>query len=75
MSQEKDLELQGVLVTETPNAILVKKLPTSADEYWVPRSQIGYMRKSVVDGWKMKRIVFTAPEWLVEKSQMWELVP
>lgn len=72
MSREKDPELRGVLLRETDAAILVCKDANSA-QHWIPRSQIGYLRKDKVLAGTL--VVFTLPEWLIEKKQCWELVP
>lgn len=72
MSRDKDLECRGVLRRETPGAILVMK-DAGSPEHWIPRSQIGYMRKDFGPGSTM--VVFTLPEWLIEEKQCWDLVP
>ena len=72
MSRDKDPECRGRLIRETDAAIQVGNYKTS-ETWWIPRSQIGYMRKSSVkDGMD---VVFTLPEWLIEKKQCWDLVP
>lgn len=73
MTREKDPECRGILVSETPNAICVRASNKTA-LHWIPRSQIGYMRKQPASGGGTE-VVFTCPEWLLEKGQMWELVP
>jgi hypothetical protein len=76
MSREKDPECRGVLIRETDGAILVaKSLAAQSAEFWIPRSQIGYLRKTKREGGEAVDVVFTAPEWLIEKKQCWELVP
>jgi len=78
MSREKDPECRAVLLEETPNAIRVKAMAKSisapSPTWWVPRSQIGYMRKDKTEGGPTF-VVFTCPEWLIESKQMWQLVP
>ena len=74
MSRDKDPECRGLLLGETDNAINVCKDSESDDNYWIPRSQVGYMRKGK-DSVGNDTIVFTCPEWLIEKKQCWELVP
>jgi hypothetical protein len=72
MSRDKDPECRGTLLRETANAILVCKNANSP-QHWIPRSQIGYMRKDkLLAG---TAVVFTLPEWLIEEKQCWELVP
>jgi hypothetical protein len=82
MSREKDMECRAMLLDETPNAIHVCTLHSSigCESWWIPRSQIGYMRKDKVDapfadGGANTHVVFTCPEWFIEKKQCWELVP
>lgn len=78
MSREKDPECRGYLVRETDSAMLVRKMIHTAPdetEYWIPRSQIGYCRKTYDAMSDATEIVFTIPEWLIEKKQCWELVP
>lgn len=72
MSRDKDPECRGLLTGETANAIKVKNEKTGA-EHWIPRSQIGYLRKDK-EGEKT-RVVFSLPEWMIEKKQCWDLVP
>jgi hypothetical protein len=72
MSREKDPECRGFLEDETPNAIRVGHAE-SGQSWWIPRSQIGYMRKEPVAAGT--QVIFTLPEWLIEKKQCWELVP
>lgn len=84
MSREKDPECRAILLDETANAIHVchTNRPVHGKGWWIPRSQIGYMRKeraelhlangSTID---LTHVVFTCPEWLIEKKQCWELVP
>ena len=81
MSREKDPECRGTLLGETANAIHVCKsgpLNGAAPEsWWIPRSQIGYMRIDRAphdDATKADAVVFTLPEWLIEKKQCWDLV-
>ncbi len=71
-----------MLLDETPNAIHVCKIhsPIGGESWWIPRSQISYMRKDKVgsplgDGIANTHVVFTLPEWLIEKKQCWSLVP
>ena len=75
MSRDKDPECRGLLLDETPNAYLIcsNKL-TAVERWWIPRSQVGYCRKTKLAGGDTE-IVFTMPEWLIEKKQCWELVP
>lgn len=82
MPRDKDPECRGLLMRETDAAILVCALhsPVGGESWWIPRSQIGYMRKDKVDspfagGGTNTHITFTVPEWLLEKKQCWELVP
>lgn len=80
MSRERDPECRAMLLHETPNAIRVCKLnsPVNGEAWWIPRSEIGYMRKTGVDapgGTSHTHVTFTLPEWLIEKKQCWELVP
>ncbi len=72
MPRDKDPELRARLLRETDAAIEVQKLG-GVLTWWIPRSQIGYMRKDKTD--TGTNVVFTLPEWLVEKKQCWELVP
>lgn len=73
MSREKDPECRGVLMGETDNAICVAK-ERHGSTHWIPRSQIGYMRKDTMANGSID-VVFTVPEWLLEKKQAWDLVP
>lgn len=63
MSREKDPECRGLIIAETANAIKVKNEKTG----------VGYLRKDK-DGEKT-RVVFTLPEWMIEKKQCWDLMP
>lgn len=78
MSRDKDPECRGFLVAESAAAICVtKQIPASGGHtksWWIPRSQIGYLRKTRREDGAVE-IVFTVPEWLLEKKQCWELVP
>ncbi len=77
MSREKDPECRGVLVTETPNALLVRGPKNGMGvswEHWIPRSQIGYLRKTAREDGGTD-LVFTVPEWLLEKKGAWDLAP
>jgi hypothetical protein len=74
VSRDKDPECRGVLIRESPAAICVAKMPLGAEEHWIPRSQIGYLRKTHLPSGTTE-VVFTVPEWLIEKKQCWELVP
>ena len=76
------LECRAVLLAETPLAIQVQRMPHAPgacrggpEQYWVPRSQIGYLRKTINNEANRTDIVFTCPEWLIEKGGFWELVP
>lgn len=70
----KDPECRAILMAETDAAICVTKDRFVEAKFWVPRSQIGYLRKTArADGGV--DIVFTVPEWLIEKKEMWDLVP
>lgn len=64
--------LRAILVNETPNAILVKKAVLD-EPVWIPRSQIGYMKKTPENAGTT--VEFTVPEWLVEKKDLWSMVP
>lgn len=81
MSRDKDPECRGYLAAETENAILVSKnnpVTVGQETWWIPRSQIGYLRKTEIERGQTyvhTEIVFTIPEWLIEKKQCWELVP
>ena len=73
MSRGKDPECRGKLLEESDAAICVRET-NGAQYWWIPRSQVGYCRKTkLADG--TTEIVFTIPEWLIEKKQCWELVP
>lgn len=78
MSRDKDPECRGYLARETENAILVCRGGSAQGEtnWWISKSQIGYRRtdRATLAG-KMDYVVFTIPEWLIEKKQCWELVP
>jgi len=74
VSREKDPECRGVLIQESAGAICVAKQDLGATVYWIPRSQIGYLRKTHLPSGTTE-VVFTVPEWLIEKKQCWELVP
>ena len=77
MSDRKDLECRGLLWDETPNAILVTRETAvgGGQTWWIPKSQIGYRRttQSVTPGGR-PHVVFTLPEWLIEKKECWDLV-
>lgn len=71
-----DLKLRGRIFNETDNAIQIGKTPESTELFWIPKSQIGYKKKTP-DQDPMRNlpyIEFTLPEWLVEKKQIWDLV-
>lgn len=73
MSRSDQAECRALLMGETDAAICVCK-DRQSENFWFPRSQIGYMRKdNAPDG--SVNVVFTCPEWLVEKKQAWGLVP
>lgn len=76
MSREKDPECRGLLAASSISAIRVIKAGSgdNHERHWIPRSQIGYMRKTVLPSGATE-VVFTVPEWLIEKGQFWELVP
>lgn len=67
------LTCRGFLVEERENAIEVCKHQQGGFSWWIPRSQIGYLKKSPGTPWS--EIEFTLPEWLVEKKDLWSLVP
>lgn len=73
MSREKDPECRGILLSETEGALCVAKGPNQST-FWIPRSQIGYLRIDRSPE-EFPTIVFTCPEWLLEKKEMWSLVP
>ena len=75
MPQEKDPTCRGRLIKRTDQALLVGKSDYKDGDatWWLPRSQIGYMKIS--EALPFAVIEFTAPEWLIEKKQFWELVP
>jgi hypothetical protein len=82
MSRDKDPECRAMLLGKTDDAIHVCKrgLLNGAppESWWIPRSQIGYMRidrAGPEDPLAVDSVVFTLPEWLIEKKQCWELVP
>ncbi len=78
MSRNKDPECRAYLVRETDDAILVCKGGSAQGEtnWWIPKSQIGYRRTDRLhETGKMDFVVFTIPEWLIEKKQCWELCP
>lgn len=66
-------ECRALLLQEREKAIEVQKLG-GVFTWWIPRSEIGYLRKTRREDGKTE-IVFTLPEWLVEKSGCWDLVP
>ncbi len=72
MSRPDQAECRGLILHETANAIQVCK-ERGGDSWWIPRSQIGYLRRTKGDG--LDHVVFTVPEWLVEEKQLWPLVP
>lgn len=76
MSREKDTECRAILVGESSAAICVvpNGVKNMKARHWIPRSQIGYLRKTKRDD-GAHDVVFTLPEWLIEKKQCWELVP
>lgn len=74
MPRDKDPECRGLLLRQTDSAIMVKPLAGRLQiEHWIPRSQVGYMRTTKRDDGGTD-IVFTVPEWLLEKKQAWDLV-
>ncbi len=78
MARDKDLECRGILVGETDNAICVRKdgSPPRGENWYIPRSQIGYLRKDIpLKSHDPTHVVFTLPEWLIESKQCWDLVP
>lgn len=72
MSKSDQAECRATLLRETPLAIEVQKIG-GVFTWWFPRSQIGYMRKDKTEDGRTL-VVFTAPEWLIEKSDAWPLV-
>ena len=60
-------------MAELDAAICVAK-DRRSETFWLPRSQIGYMRKDKAEDGTVS-VVFTLPEWLIEKKQCWDLVP
>ena len=69
--------LRAYLIDATAGAICVRPIEPKRgdlDKYWVPRSQIGYMRKTIIDDRGTTEIEFTLPEWVVEKKEMWGMV-
>lgn len=76
MSRDKDPECCGYLVAETDAAMEVSTDPCGAGpRWWIPRSQVGYLRKTYNADKDCTELVLTLPEWLIEKKQCWELVP
>lgn len=76
MSREKDPECRGFVVGSTENAVQVAKdWKGTGEKWWIPRSQIGYCRKTTIPETGAIEIVFTIPEWLIEKKQCLDLVP
>lgn len=74
MAHEKDPELRAILLGQTDAAIRVIRMDRKGESWWIPRSQIGYLRKEEEPDGSL-RVIFTLPEWLIEKKQLWELVP
>lgn len=76
MAISNQRECRGYLLSDSGQAIQVCKDPmTHKINWWIPRSQIGYLRKTYTKPGEIPYIVFTIPEWLVEDKQCWELVP
>ena len=74
MSRSDQAECKGVLIRETANAMLVAA-KEGAEEFWIPRAQVGYLRIDRDAEHNSPRITFTCPEWLVESKNAWSLVP
>lgn len=81
MSHIEQRECRANLIEERPMSLKVRMIKEPFREFWLPRSQISYMRKERTIDWKMGAdgpqyyIIFTLPEWLIEKEQLWDLVP
>lgn len=82
MPRSDQAECRALLLRDTDLAILVAPIhsPIGGQSWWIPRSQIGYMRKTKVESpfegsEPSTHVVFTVPEWLVESKQFWQLVP
>lgn len=79
MSHDKDPECRGWLIRETPDVMEISTDKSEAGpRWWIPRSQIGHLRNTEIERGQTYvniEIVFTIPEWLIEKKQCWELVP
>ena len=74
MSRPGQYECRGFLVDESAAAICVCQRAEGGEVFWIPKSQIGYRRTTPIPG-KWSEVVFTIPEWLIEKKQCWGLVP
>lgn len=79
MSREEHY-LRMFLVRETASAVNVTDKPAlqhgeARRIEWLPRSQIGYARKepAAAPG-EAQPYVFTLPEWLIEKANLWNFV-
>ena len=73
MPRTNDPTLRALLISETPNAIEVQRIG-HAFTWWIPRSQIGYMRKDKSPDGTKTSVTFTLPEWLIGKKECWDLV-
>ena len=74
MSHEKDPELRAIIICSTEHAHFVANPKNLTQKWWLSRSLMGYSRKTVLPSGSTE-IVFTLPEWCIEKKQCWELVP
>lgn len=71
--QPEDLECRGVLLDETSAAIRVQKAE-GRPAFWIPRSQISYLKRSVNRNTGVVDLELYVPEWLIDKKDAWDIV-
>jgi hypothetical protein len=81
MPRNTDPELHMFLIEERPDAVRVGDNAFRAQcavVQWIPRSLIGYSRKTKPDPDHPDRLpeyVFTLPDWKIEQADLWDFVP
>lgn len=74
MSSEQS-KCRGYVIDESSLALFIGKSATTAFGFWIPRSQIGYLKRTKAVAPERDFIEFTCPDWLLEKNDAWDLVP
>lgn len=69
-----DPYLRMWLLMKTERAVQVcdrAKAGSGYRTWWIPRSMIGYSRREAPAPDALPVFVFTLPEWLIEREQLW----